>query len=99
MALFGTGGGPTIPASVAGEVTPLELRRLATSVVVSAGAQPLQVLYAGAAPGLVAGVTQVNVKLPDVIPQIQGASPGTLPINVVAQGTYYAGYVMVAVSP
>jgi uncharacterized protein (TIGR03437 family) len=97
IALFGTGGGPTIPASVAGEVTPLELRRLATSIVVSAGTQPLQVLYAGAAPGLVAGVMQINAKLPDVIPQIQGA--GTLPINVVAQGTYYPGYVTVAVSP
>jgi len=33
LALFGTGGGATIPASIAGEVTPLEKRPLQTAPV------------------------------------------------------------------
>jgi len=60
-------------------------------VTVSIGGQPAQVLYAGAAPGLVAGVMQVNVRIPDgigtgvvpVILQVGGAaSPTGVTLNV-----------------
>jgi len=67
IALFGTGGGATVPVSEAGEVTPLELRPLDQTPVVFAGipgGRVLTVGWAGGAPGLVAGVTQINVKLP-----------------------------------
>jgi len=86
--LFGTGGGQTDPASVAGEVTPLTLFPLVNvpqMLTYSPQAQnpymaPLTVDWAGGAPGLVAGVTQVNVTLPDVIPAVPGYPAGTLPV-------------------
>ena len=89
--LFGTGGGQTSPPSVAGEVTPLELRPLVTTpqaaIIDIPQMQPpaifLNVEYAGAAPTLVSGVTQINVTLPSTIPVSTGYSPGTLPLQVV----------------
>src|SRR5260370_1447666 len=67
VVLFGTGGGATIPASIAGEVTPLERRPLrsssGTSIVVLPSGMMLPIEYAGGAPGLVSGVTQINIKL------------------------------------
>ena len=103
VALFGTGGGATVPPSEAGEVTPLELRPLEQEpkvFVFVRGGQELTVEYAGGAPGLVAGVTQINIKLPDVIPQIPGFPNGLLPLRVEAQrGSFPHGRVTVAVSP
>jgi uncharacterized protein (TIGR03437 family) len=79
VALFGTGGGQTIPPSVAGEVTPFVLRPLANTLQVEVDRGPPHfVEWAGAAPGLVSGVTQINVKLPDVIPVIPGYPTGTV---------------------
>jgi uncharacterized protein (TIGR03437 family) len=92
--LFGAGGGQTSPPSMAGEVTPLELRPLVTApqaaIIGFPQLQPpaifLNVQYAGAAPGLVSGVTQLNVTLPATIPVAQGYPPGTLPLQVVESG-------------
>lgn len=101
VALFGTGGGATIPPSVAGEVTPLEIRVLENvQTVTIADGPPLTVEFAGAAPGLVAGVTQINVKLPDVFPRIGGYPPGTLPLRVgTPMFTFTPGTVTIAVEP
>jgi uncharacterized protein (TIGR03437 family) len=103
VVLFGTGGGITTPASTAGAVTS-GVRWLVNPVSASVGhgsiTIPLVVEYAGGAPGLVAGATQINVKLPDIIPPLTGVPPGVLPISVVAaNGTYYPGYTMIAVAP
>jgi len=85
--LFGTGGGATVPPSVAGEVTPLVLRPLVNTPHVMVGyVAILTVEWAGAAPSLVSGVTQINVKLPDVIPAVQGYPAGTLPLYVLGDG-------------
>jgi len=99
LMLFGTGGGPTVPPSVAGEVTPLELRPLEYGALVQVPGGPmLPVEFAGAAPGLVAGVTQINVKLPDVIPDVPNFPRGFLLLSVITPGlSYYPGYVTVAV--
>jgi uncharacterized protein (TIGR03437 family) len=98
--LFGTGGGATVPPSVAGEVTPLELRVLEAPVKVrTRGGVYLTVEYAGAAPALVAGVTQINVKLPDVIPQIPGFPREVVELIAETPGSFYPGYVSIAVSP
>jgi uncharacterized protein (TIGR03437 family) len=96
VALFGTGGGQTSPPSVAGEVTPLGLSPLVTAPQVAMidvpGSQPpapgvyLNVEYAGGAPTLLFGVTQINVTLPDTIPLATGYSAGTLPLQVVEPG-------------
>lgn len=73
--LFGTGGGQTSPPSMAGEITPLGLRPLVTTpqaaIIDITRMQPpvfLNVEYAGAAPTLLSGVTQINVTLPATIP-------------------------------
>lgn len=98
MVLFATGGGQTNPPSTAGEVTPLEIRPLQepiTASVVGMGQPPLTIEYAGAAPGLVSGVTQINIKLPDTIPSISGLAAAELSIVV----GYQPGYVTIAVTP
>ena len=105
VVLFGTGGGPTIPPSTAGEVTPLLPRSLQYGAQVQVRvASPIvsglmaTVEYAGAAPGLVAGVTQINIKLPDVIPDVEGYPRGTVPLLVTTTGSsFYPGLVTVAV--
>ncbi|HTW66440.1 MAG TPA: IPT/TIG domain-containing protein [Bryobacteraceae bacterium] len=64
IVLYATGGGLTMPASVDGLLTaqPYPLPLLPVSVSIDGIAA--QVLYAGAAPGLVAGVMQINVVVP-----------------------------------
>jgi len=95
VVLFGTGGGATIPASKAGTVTPLEPRPLAHAPkVYDASSRELTVEYAGAAPGLVAGVIQINVRLPNPIPPAQGFPAGRAYLFV---ETTYSGHVTVHV--
>ena len=67
VVLFGTGGGLTMPASTDGLLTPSSLPYLVPMLPVSVSIdnKPAQVLYAGAAPGLVAGVIQINAVVPD----------------------------------
>jgi uncharacterized protein (TIGR03437 family) len=99
VVLYGTGGGATVPALVAGEVAPLKPIPLeyAAKVKIAGGAY-LTVEYSGAAPGLVAGVNQINVKLPDETPVVSGYPRGVLPLVVETPGnSYYPGYVSVAV--
>ncbi|MGP0075296.1 MAG: IPT/TIG domain-containing protein [Bryobacteraceae bacterium] len=64
VALFATGAGVTTPASTDGFLTsaPYPTPNLPVSVTING--ETAQVLYAGAAPGLVAGVLQINVVLP-----------------------------------
>jgi uncharacterized protein (TIGR03437 family) len=106
VVLFGTGGGPTVPPSESGEVTPLELRLLEYGAAVRfaprrvADMFPVTVEYAGAAPGLVAGVTQINIKLPDPLPEIEGFPPGFLFLLVETPGvSYHQDVVTIAVEP
>ena len=80
--LFGTGGGATNPPSIAGEITPAEIRKLVGPTSVFApGVGFLTVEFAGAAPGLAAGVTQINVVLPNVLPKMDGRDSALLPIQ------------------
>ena len=62
--VFATGGGATTPASVDGALTtapfPVPNRRVGLAI----GGQPAEILYGAAAPGLVAGVIQVNARVP-----------------------------------
>ncbi|MFN0104214.1 MAG: SBBP repeat-containing protein [Bryobacteraceae bacterium] len=64
LTLFATGEGATTPAGVDGKptVTPLPLPKLQVKVVVDG--LDVDPLYAGGAPGLVAGVLQVNFTIP-----------------------------------
>ncbi len=66
VALYATGGGGTTPASQDGLLSPssppFPLLTLPVSVTIEG--VPAQVIYAGAAPGLVAGVIQIDVVVP-----------------------------------
>jgi uncharacterized protein (TIGR03437 family) len=81
--LFGTGFGPTSPQQATGSVTSTTgpFPTLATPPTVTIGGQPAPIVYAGAAPGLVAGVVQVNVSIPNLKPgpYLAAVSVGTTP--------------------
>jgi trimeric autotransporter adhesin len=72
LSLYATGEGQTSPlgqdGQIAGTVLPLPKPQLPVSVWV--GGQAATVTYAGAAPGEVAGVMQVNIQIPT------GVQPG-----------------------
>ena len=68
--VFATGQGQTSPPGVDGLIEPLTFPLpgpLAASGV-TIGGIPATIQYIGAAPGLVAGALQVNVKIPDGVP-------------------------------
>jgi uncharacterized protein (TIGR03437 family) len=71
VVLFGTGEGQTIPLGVNGLVANTTFPKPVLPVSVQIGGQDAQVLYAGAAPTLVAGVLQVNAVVPT------GIQPGS----------------------
>ncbi|MBI3696385.1 MAG: hypothetical protein HY238_16300 [Acidobacteria bacterium] len=65
--IFATGAGQTRPGGTTGLVTSangLDLRVPVQRVSVRIGGQAAEVLYAGSAPGLVAGVIQINARVP-----------------------------------
>ena len=64
IALYCTGGGVTSPASTDGAVIGGASFLLAQTPVVTIGGVNAIVKYAGAAPGSVAGLTQINVEVP-----------------------------------
>jgi len=64
VVLYATGGGQTNPPSTSGALTTTAMT-LADDVTVTIGDQPGTVLYAGGAGGEVAGVVQINLRLPE----------------------------------
>jgi uncharacterized protein (TIGR03437 family) len=67
VALYLTGLGPTVPQSLDGAVNdPAALPSAQANVLVYVGGKAARVLYAGAAPDMVAGVMQVNFAVPAV---------------------------------
>lgn len=64
VALYMSGGGVMEPAIEDGAVVGSTLPLVQEKVVVEIGGQKVQALYAGGAPGLVAGVMQVNFTVP-----------------------------------
>lgn len=77
--LYGTGEGQTNPPGLDGTLAGETLPKPVLPVAVTIDGQDAEVLYAGAAPGLVAGVLQVNVRLPGGIHS--GAVPVVLRIG------------------
>ncbi len=75
LILYGTGEGQTTPAGVDGNVATSVFPKPVQNVTVQIGSSAATVLYAGAAPGFVSGVLQLNVTIPE------GAT-GTLPLSV-----------------
>jgi uncharacterized protein (TIGR03437 family) len=79
--LYATGEGQTVPAGVTGSVTSgNSLPAPVLPVAVLIDGQPASILYAGAAPGMVAGAMQINVRIPD------GVRSGQVPVVVSVGG-------------
>jgi uncharacterized protein (TIGR03437 family) len=71
IAIFATGEGTTNAPGIDGLVTPIDpnsLKHPVQAVHVFIGGQEAELQYAGSAPGLVNGMFQVNVKIPDTVP-------------------------------
>ena len=63
IAIYATGAGVLEPVPVDGELSAAPYARIPYPVSVVIGGTPAEVLYAGAAPGLVSGVIQINARL------------------------------------
>lgn len=64
VALFATGGGLTTPSSADGALSAAPYSKPMLPVSVTVNGETVPVRYAGAAPGLVAGVLQINIVVP-----------------------------------
>jgi len=81
VVLYATGEGQTAPGGVDGQMagqTPIK-PQLPVSVVVDG--RSAEILYAGAAPGEVAGLMQINIRLP------LGLAAGNIPVTFSVGGT------------
>ena len=68
ISLYATGAGVVIPVLADGSiVTPDSPQQMVLPVAVRVAGQPATVLYAGSAPGMVQGISQINVQLPDSV--------------------------------
>jgi uncharacterized protein (TIGR03437 family) len=76
VVLWGTGEGQTVPLGVDGKLSGPPLPKPAVQVSVTIGGLPAVIQYAGEAPGLPAGVLQVNAVVPD------GVASGAQPVVV-----------------
>jgi uncharacterized protein (TIGR03437 family) len=84
VTVYGTGFGATAPSSKDGALTGSDRYGIALSVRVTVGGEEALVKYAGSAPGLVAGVSQINFQIPD------GVEAGN-PVVVVRAGDFASG--------
>jgi uncharacterized protein (TIGR03437 family) len=64
LSLYATGEGQTLPAGVDGKLGASPLPQPVAAVTATIGGAAAEVRYAGGAPGLIAGVMQVNVVVP-----------------------------------
>jgi uncharacterized protein (TIGR03437 family) len=87
-----TGGGQTNPGGQDGLVAavPLPISTLPLSVTV--GGQAAYVSYSGGAPGMIAGIWQLNVEVPS------GLAAGSVPVAVTVAGVSSPAGVTVVVS-
>jgi len=90
VSLWGTGEGVTDPPGVDGRLAVAVLPKPVASVSVQIGGQAATVTYAGAAPGTMPGLFQINAQVP------QNVQPGTdVPVTVTIGGsTSQAGVTM-----
>jgi len=75
LVIYATGEGQTSPGGVDGSVATAVFPKPVLPVSVTAGGQAAEVLYAGAAPGFVAGVMQINLRVP-------AGLRGTVPLQI-----------------
>ena len=90
VSIYGTGEGQTVPPGTDGIiVTAADLRQPVQAVTASIGGQSAEVLYAGSASGQVAGLLQVNARIP------LGIAPSTAaPVTIAIGGNSQPGVTM-----
>ena len=76
--LFATGEGATDPAGVDGAITTDFFHAPLASISVTMGGKPATVVFAGSAPGMIAGVLEVEAIVPS------GAGTGAVPVVLTA---------------
>lgn len=92
VSIFATGAGVTTPASIDGFVASAPLPVPKAGISVTMGGLPCQVEFAGAAPGFVSGVLQINAQVPP------GLTPGAgVPIQITVGSAVSSPAVTVAV--
>ena len=91
VVLYGTGEGAVDPVVVDGAINASSLPTPREPMTVRIGGKEAEVLYGGAAPGLVAGVFQINVRIPE------GVEPGNAPVVVMVGRATSSPEVTVAV--
>jgi len=79
VVFYATGGGQTNPAGIDGSLAAVPLPSPVGKVSVTMGGANATILYAGAAPGLVAGLLQINVRVPSGLPS---SAPAALVVNI-----------------
>ena len=82
-----TGEGLTTPVGVTGAITPADgsgLKNLVAAVSATVAGLPADVESAGSAPGMVAGIAQVNVRIPA---NAQSGSSVPIVISIEASST------------
>jgi uncharacterized protein (TIGR03437 family) len=89
LVLYATGEGQTNPAGVDGGVNNSVYPKPLAPVSAQIGGQAAQILYAGAAPGFVAGVLQVDLQIPAGVTgtvalqlTVGNASTAGLPVSI-----------------
>ncbi len=90
--LYATGTGQTNPPGTDGELTTVPFPLVALPVTVTIGGQSVTQSFAGNAPGIVAGVTQINVPIPNGLPA------GPVPVVVKVGGVATQAGVTIVVS-
>jgi len=81
VVLYATGEGQTGPGGVDGQMAGQPFPKPMLPVSVAVNKQNVEVLYAGAAPGEVAGLMQINIRLP------LGLVAGNIPVTLSVGGT------------
>ena len=91
VSIYATGGGFLIPSLLDGTIVSNVLGKPVGAVTVSIGNEDAEVLYAGAAPGLISGMLQINARVPADL------SPGFASVVVRVGGAASQGGVSLAV--
>ncbi|MBI3472639.1 MAG: hypothetical protein HY013_14890, partial [Candidatus Solibacter usitatus] len=77
IVIYATGEGQTIPPGIDGAVIGANPPQPIQRVTVTIGGQAAEVLYAGSAPSFVAGVLQINARIPESV----GSGPQQVVVN------------------
>jgi len=94
VSIYATGEGQTDPGGLDGIITGSLLRKPRLNVSVQIGGQDADVLYAGAAPGQLAGLLQVNARVP------LGVARGVaVPVSIAIGSASSQAGVTVAIKP